>query len=86
MIAAGAVASPAMAGSLACEFQRFEVVRRPGALQPGMLGHAAQAVLQAVDAAEIEVVVAPLQNLDGLEVVIFELVHEFLVEGLERRP
>ncbi len=65
------------------EFQRFEVVRGPGALQPGMLGHAAQAFLQAVDAAEIEVVVAPLQNLDGLEVVIFELVDEFLVEGLD---
>ena len=67
---------------VAGEFQRFEVVRRPGALQPGMLGHAAQAVLQAVDAAEIEVVVAPLQNFDRLEVVVFELVDEFLIEGL----
>ncbi len=72
-----------MRGSLRGEIQRFEIVRRPGALQPGVLGHSAQAFLQAVDAAEIEVVVAPLQNLDLLEVVVFELVDEFLVEGLD---
>ena len=66
-----------------CEIQRFEIVRRPGALQTGVLGQAAQAFLQAVDAAEIEVCIAPLQNLDLLEVVVLKLVDEFLVEGLD---
>ena len=45
-------------------------------------GNPAQAILQPVDAVEIELRASPLQDLDRLEIVVFELVHKLLVERL----
>ena len=48
-----------------------------------MIGDLAQAVLEAVEAVEIKLCAAPLENFDGLEIMVLELIDEALVEGFD---
>ena len=48
-----------------------------------MVWHAAQAVFQGIETVEVELVIAPLQHLDRLELVVFELVDEVLIERFD---
>ncbi len=67
---------------VAGKLQRFEIVCGPGADETGIIWDLAETVLEAVDAVEIKLRAAPLKDVDWFEIVVFELVDEFLVEGL----
>ena len=81
--AAGPCARSRTSGSRADILQRDHVVDHAGArISRRWSGRLAQAVLQPLERAEIELAVAPLQHADLVEGVVLEPVDEF---GVERR-
>ena len=63
--------------------QRDHVVDHARADEPRMVGRLAQAVLQPLDRAEIELAVAPLQHADLIEGVVLQPIDQLRFEGLD---
>ena len=65
------------------QLKRFKIVGGSCPDEARMIGDLAQAVLEAVEAVKIKLCAAPLENFDGLEIMVLELIDEALVEGFD---